>query len=192
MPIVALLLSTLLTVSAICAPPPILRPGMAPHTTLTYRFYGAWRPHEQHCVQQSLRAWEDATANTLDLHFVYATDPAIHPQMTLTKTRVPYPIGGAVVGLRTTTEGYLAGGGIVYSDDPTRLSSCMGYQKTTLHEVGHLLGLGHVTHPMNGRPVSIMQPTMQGANDHAQELPETMTLCDIDQAVHAAQGIVVK
>ena len=173
-----------------CTPPPILHKGIAPQTMLTYQFYGAWTPTEEACVEQGLSIWSHATADTVRLQFHPVASVQDHPTVSLTKTRLPFPIGGAVVGVRRDANGYVIGGGVVYSDDPSRLSSCDGLRKTTLHEIGHLMGLGHVEDTPVGVWSSIMQPSMRGANDREAQLPSTVTGCDIEQARRAMDGEV--
>ena len=168
-----------MSLSSVCTPPPVVRHGPAPHATYHYRFYGAWTAQEQQCVRRSLDQWETALHDTLDIRFVPVTDAHPLPTLALAKTRLPSPVGGAVVGVVMAPDGYLQRGSLLFTDDAQRLSSCDGFQKTTLHEVGHLLGLGHVD---AGAVSSIMRPSMDGADDRGQGLPSSPTVCDIAQA----------
>lgn len=169
-----------------CITPPLLNHSVAPNTTLVYRYYGAWTPEQQVCVDRAFDTWNQYLTE-LKIQFVLdlKNKQKTSPTLSVVMTPMPAKIGGAITPVTRRPDGYFRGAGILVSNDNKVVSSCLGYYKVVLHEAGHILGLGHPTE--HGKETSVMND-MNGANDQNLALPNAPTTCDIDQVKLASRA----
>ena len=159
-----------------CVNPPLSgQKGMRPGMTLTYLFVGAWpSPDMKPCVREAIAKWNAAMrANGTGTRLQEAASGQA-PRLTFIRTTT---LRTGTVGSTVKTfdaEGSVVGGGIQFTTDPTALSSCAGYTKVTLHELGHMAGLADA-HYTNG--ASLMDQ-LGGKDDARGNVPRDVTRCD--------------
>lgn len=172
--------------SVMCETPPLLSHSVAPRSKFIYRYYGPWDPSMQVCVNRAFSVWTQAL-NSIDVTFTYAIESPTHNATNVSVILTPLPthVGGAIPQVVRRADGYLQGGAIFISDDASKINSCMGYYKVALHEIGHLMGLGHPDVAVNGG--SVMN-NMSGVNDEGLALPEMPTTCDTLQVISASSA----
>lgn len=163
-----------------CISPALLgNMGFQPGSTITYRFYGGWGT-ETVCVKNAIAKWEAAAAAVgLNLDFVETTGS---PDMTLTKTSLPGSTVGATTAPSLDSQGYTVGIGLQFTTNTNLLSTCDGFIKVALHEIGHALGLAD-TYGSGG---SSVMNQLSGANDSGGNIPLDVTSCDRNRADLAA------
>jgi hypothetical protein len=159
-----------------CVNPPLSgQKGMRPGMTLTYLFVGAWpSPDMRPCVREAIAKWNTAMqANGTGTRLLEAT-PGRAPSLTFTRATTLRP-GVASGTLKSFDgEGYVVGGGIQFTTDANALSSCAGYMKVTLHELGHMAGLADA-HYRNG---ASSMDQLAGKDDAGGNVPRDVTRCD--------------
>jgi hypothetical protein len=171
---------------AACVAPPLLAHSVAPHTTLTYRLIGF--PSGQSdsadlCIRRAFQIWNDAL-HDIDIQFVYQPDATQQTNLVVYLGSLPAGTGGAITPVTRGSNGYVAGTGILINNDTRTLSSCLGYYKVGLHEIGHVLGLGH---PFSSGESSVMN-NMGGVNDVINDMPVVPTACDVEQVRQASMS----
>lgn len=169
--------------SASCVAPPLLNHSVSAHTTFVYRYYGEWAPEQTYCVDRAFETWNTYLAN-VPIHFTrYSSKQSSHT-LSIILTSMPNNVAGAITSVSRRPDGYVRGGGIMVSNDAAVVSSCLGYYKVALHEIGHILGLGHPTE--HGDESSVMND-MNGLNDRNNAQPDAPTACDVDQVKVASR-----
>lgn len=167
-----------------CVAPPLLTHSVAPHSTFVYRYYGAWDTQQQLCVDRAFTTW-NTYLTPLDVEFVsYANKKNAGTDISVLLTPLPEKIGGAIPIVGRRPDGYMKNGAIYITTDSKTVSSCLGFYKVGLHEIGHLLGLGH---PIDTQYEASIMNNMSATNDSQNAIPNAPTACDVNQVIAASK-----
>lgn len=164
-----------------CIEAPILNAGAKPQTEFTYNFVGAHPTDSELCIVNAFTAWQTALQESTQLTFRRAK-AGEKTNITIIFTPIRDNIAGATTSTTRDAQGYVTGFGILISTNVDLVSSCQGYYKVALHEIGHGLGLGH-PFGTNGTSVMNMLSSMNDANGN---VPFAPTFCDIGQVAEAS------
>jgi hypothetical protein len=74
--------------------------------------------------------------------------------------------------------GFIGSGTVTINTNVNMVTSCTGYKKVTMHEVGHLMGLND---NFSTNPVTVMNQLGQ-RDDRQNQMASQVTLCDGNQA----------
>lgn len=135
------------------------------------------------CIQKAFDAWTRANRRT-GLHVRFVPGPGglvVRFDNRGGLVLQPGKGGGWALPVRSP-EGFLEEATIWLSADDGILDNCKGLTKITLHELGHLHGLGDNA---GYRGLSVMN-RMARKNDKGGRLPLAPTACDALQARHAS------
>jgi hypothetical protein len=162
-----------------CIDPPLNgQKGLRPNTTLYYSFVGSWPSDLKSCVEQGISKWNSAWgANGSGTHFspVPASQP---PNVTFVRTLIGGTSAAATTARTRDSQGYGVGFGTQFTTNTNLLSSCTGYLKATLHELGHASGLNDAS----GSGGSSVMNQFGGKDDGGGKLPVDVTACDKNRA----------
>jgi outer membrane protein assembly factor BamB len=174
-----------------------------------YAFTGnTWSADNQLAVDTAFHNWNVANqSTTLATNFKRLTDEP-SPDVFLVKTDLGTDNkGNPIIGFFPRPASNLVrdddrifGGNLYLTTNTNFLSEFVGYSKATMHEVGHSLGLAHLTAKQNGkRGSSIMNKfkIVEGGNlfdnrddggeSETGNLPRDVTSCDAQQAYRRSQ-----
>lgn len=181
--IFAVLLLAFNDATAFCLAPPVIKQGARPQATFRYRIVGYYPVEAERCIDRAFSAWNDALLDGSQIQFLPA-EPKQRIDVTIFFTDITDIMGnrGEDVAGGTTPafrdeDGYVTGFGVMISTNPELVSSCDGYYKVTLHEIGHGLGLGH---PYGEHGTSVMN-MLSSTNDDGGNVATFPTACDIEQ-----------
>lgn len=172
------------TATTPCVAPPLLAHSVAPKTTLTYRVLGnttAVMDDAEQCLHRAFAVW-NTVLDEQDIQFVPVSDASRPTNLVVYFGPLPVGTGGAITDVTRDALGYLSGTGILVNTNQDTVSSCLGYYKVGLHEIGHVLGLGH---PFATLESSVMN-SMNGVNDVHKNIPLVPTDCDVAQVWRAS------
>jgi len=164
-----------------CVTPPLSSHSVAPQTTLIYRYVGRWDRDAQACTTRAFATW-NTYLDTTPLGIRFAPYPEEAPaslvqHISVIHTFLPHNTAGAITEVTRDSRGYAAGVGVLINNNSDTVSSCLGYYKVAMHELGHVLGLSH---PRGDHASSIMND-MAGKNDLNEAMPIAPTWCDLTQ-----------
>lgn len=172
-----------------CISPPLLSHSVAPEAKLTYRILASVSSDvvsADACVRRAFDTWNAVLHNEgARIEFVYEPDATQQTNLVVSFTALPEQTGGAITQVHRGNDGYLNSVGILINNNKRTTSSCLGYYKITLHEIGHVLGLGHPNFEANNE--SSVMNNMEEPNDRSNEIPQMPTVCDVEQ-VRAASA----
>ncbi len=170
------------------ATPLVNKRGFRPNSTVTYALAGSpdgspFPADKAACVERAFDAWTRANLKSkLNVTFVPG-DGGIVVRFDNRGGLVLLPgKGGAWSRPARSSDGFLEQATIWLSSDAGILDSCEGLTKITMHELGHLHGLGD---NKRFRGPSVMNRALH-RNDEGGRIPESPTACDARQARHAS------
>lgn len=154
---------------------------LTPQTTFQYRMLSGV-PH-QDCIRTAFSRTSQGPPGTITNGAGVVFQEAGSGQTADITLRMASPgqlPTSAAAGLSRGSQdayGYYTGGVISYSTNTSLISSCDGFLKATLHELGHLMGLAD----NYGTNCSTIMNQFSGGNDSGGNLPDHPTQCDEDR-----------
>jgi hypothetical protein len=145
--------------------------GIRLPSTLTYSYVGKWQSIDKLCVLRAFNAWSKAIP---ELQFQEVLETT-YSNIGLLRTTLGYNIGGRTIVLEYDYDGFIKMSGVALTTDPRMITTCEGIYKVALHEIGHVLGLGH---PFEPRTDSVMN-SMFGTNDLGGSISAVPSTCDV-------------
>jgi hypothetical protein len=159
-----------------CIKPPLLpHKGPDPTKVLSYSFIGYWDTSLKGCVETGIQAWVTSQQKAGNQRF--GLDPVRVGRLAdinVALTPLPDAQGGAITHRTFDARGYTKTAAILFTNDRSVLSTCVGFTKVTLHEFGHLMGLAEA-HWVSG---SSVMNQMLHPNDAGGNIPTWITSCD--------------
>lgn len=167
-------------------PPPVTSKGIRPDTPITYHFHSNVPESVRSAIEAAFAQWEAADkASKLNISFTRSEGSGNVLLRVVDKSSFPDPdknAGSFVKGF--DAEGYVSGGVLNFTNNTNLLEQPYGFFIVTLHEIGHMHGLGDLN-STDGRSVMNQMRLKDDSGGGVRTAPSS---CDSSQAVNASRN----